>query len=589
MLTAPWALWALLAVPIVFGIYFFRTRSRRREVSSLFLWVDRQQAKQGGRRLRRLQLPLLILLELLILTLLAVAAARPMIRIESMGRPTAIILDCSYSMTAGNGSDTARRRAVDDLHRMFEIQVGYPVQFVLAGVKAQLVSGRARNAAEARRILDDWTCDAPTADLDAAVSLTANVVTPGTKILVVTDRAPKGEIDEGKLLWKSYGRALDNFAIVHASRVYQDDKDRLLLEIANFSEKPQTLRMTVLDPKRKSVVFREERSIEGGDVHRLRAGIPDGVETVEVRLADDALSIDNLLTILPPNRRPVRVQVGDLPSDLAPKVRRAVEISGIGSLVRERPELRFDATADPATGSVWTVRIVEPTGENVKSFLGPFIVDPNSPVLTGLSLDGVVWSGDENPSLPGSAIVSVGDVPLLTEQTRRNGSKLFTLQLNDRLSTLTSSPDWPILIWNLLHDRARRTTGLVTNNLKLGTEAEFVPDESDRNLEIVPPRGASTTMPLSGSPVRISADRVGVYRLVSQSGPYEFAVGTLSTEESNLLPATTAVHGNWFDEETLRSDFRPAGWLFLLGALALLAIHHALISVKKNEKHGVPV
>ncbi|HBT76504.1 MAG TPA: hypothetical protein DEB39_06170, partial [Planctomycetaceae bacterium] len=46
ILATPWALLALAAVPLVFGIYFFRTRSRRREVSSLFLWVDHTRSQQ---------------------------------------------------------------------------------------------------------------------------------------------------------------------------------------------------------------------------------------------------------------------------------------------------------------------------------------------------------------------------------------------------------------------------------------------------------------------------------------------------------------------------------------------------------------
>ena len=166
MLTAPWALLGLISIPIVFGIYLFRTRSRRREVSSLFLWVDRNQARQGGRRIQRLQLPLLILLELLALILLTAAATRPMIRIESLGRPTAVILDASYSMAAGLGEDTVRRRALDDLHRMLSPQfgthqIGFPVQFIVAGAKPQLLPGRAKNAVEARDLLDAWTCASP--------------------------------------------------------------------------------------------------------------------------------------------------------------------------------------------------------------------------------------------------------------------------------------------------------------------------------------------------------------------------------------------------------------------------------------------
>ena len=67
--TLPLGFLALLAVPILVGIYLLRTRSRRYPVSSLMLWVNQKQAREGGLRVERLQIPLLFLLELLALIL----------------------------------------------------------------------------------------------------------------------------------------------------------------------------------------------------------------------------------------------------------------------------------------------------------------------------------------------------------------------------------------------------------------------------------------------------------------------------------------------------------------------------------------
>lgn len=582
MLTTPWALGALIAVPIVLGIYFFRTRSRRRDVSSLFLWVDQRQSKQGGRRLQRVPLPLLMLLELLVLILLAVAAARPMIRIESLGRPTTIILDASYSMEAGFEPDTTKQRAIRGLHRMLDSQIGYPVQFVLAGAKPQLLAGRAKNAAEAREMIQTlWKCPAPTANLDAAVALATNVSLPGTKVLVVTDHAPSADLTEGNVLWKAFGRPVDNLAVVYASRVEREGKDRLLLETANFSRESRPLRMTLLDPVGRRVVFRDERTIEPLGVHRLRMGIPDGVGTLEVRLADDALAIDNRLTLLSPSRRPVRVRIGNLPAGLAPKVRKAVEASGIAVLVDDGPELQFDSSPpDPAApATLWTVRIVSETdASKVKAFIGPFVLHDSSPVTTGLALEGVVWGAAEAAGLDGDVLIAAGEVPLLTELRRRDGSRTLSLQWNDTLSTLTSGPAWPILIWNLIQYRSSQTVGPAVNNLKLGAEARFLPAEGDSNIEIRSPQGEMKTVAVGRGGVDMLADETGVYRIKAPSGEYRFAVGTLSTEESNLVEATTGTYGDWFDEETLRSDFQSVAWAILLAALALLLVHQGLVS-----------
>ncbi len=589
MLTTPWALLALASVPVVCGIYLFRTRSRRRDVSCLFLWVDRSQAKQGGRRMQRLQLPLLILFELLALILLAVAAARPMMRLESFGQPTMIILDASYSMQAGADNDTAFQRARDGLDRLLDTQVGYPAQFLLAGAKPQLLPGRAKNAAEARDILKLWTCEAPTADIDGAISFASNITTADTKFLVVTDHAPTGEIAEGRILWQAFGKPLGNLAIIHASRVFQDDRDRLLLEIANLSESPQPLRMTLVEPEQNRIVFNDNQTLESGQVHLIRTGLREGMGTIEVRLGGDMLELDNRLAILPAGRKPVRVQLGTLPGDLAPRIRRAVETSGIAAIVTERPDLYItDSVGTDHQPGVWTFQIIAPTeGETVQSFIGPFIFDYSSPLANGLTLDGVVWSASTVVRMDGVPVISAGDVPLLSELRRRDGTRLLTLQINDRLSTLTSHPSWPILFWNILRYRAGLTPGIARNNLKLGTEAEFVAPAGVTELSITTPSGKTEKLSVAVGSARISGDEVGVYKISTQtsaSNPYQFAVGTLSAAESNLLTAETVTVGNWFDEATLRTGFESIAWAMLLSALCCLTLHHWFISTETQEK-----
>ena len=70
---------------------------------------------------------------------------------------------------------------------------------------------------------------------------------------------------------------------------------------------------------------------------------------------------------------------------------------------------------------------------------------------------------------------------------------------------------------------------MTVNNLKLGTEAEFVPAKGDETIEIKPPQGElQTVVAVSGNPVKIPAEETGIFRVTATSGTYEFAVGTLS-------------------------------------------------------------
>ncbi|MDR2171690.1 MAG: BatA domain-containing protein [Planctomycetaceae bacterium] len=606
MLATPWALFALIGVPIILGIYFFRTRSRRLEVSSLFLWIDRSQAKQGGRQIKRVQFPLLIIFELLAIVLLAMAAASPMLRLESAGRPTAIILDTSYSMLAGKENETAQKRAIDDLHKLLDTEIGYPVQFIFAGSKPQLVAERAVNAADARNTLKSWNCNSPNADINAAIALTANIVSPGTKILVITDCPPADKIEREKLLWKSYGKSNDNFAITHASRTIQDDKDKLLVEITNFSNEPQNLNMTIIETKNTNILFKDQRQIQPNEMHRIRTVIKNNCGAIEIRLADDWLNLDNRVILLPPNRQPVKVKIGSFQTELQNKIKRAVEASGAGEIVQDNPEIIFDSSipniaadnSDAANANlthkkiVWIVHILnEPDEKKIKSYVGPFIIDRANRIANGLSLDGVVWSCNADARVAGNVVVSAGDVPLITDERRKNNARIIHVKFNDRISTLTSNPAWPILIWNILKYRANQNAGFATNNIKLGTEAEFISALGDKKLEVTTPKNEKLSLTIntglnvyaSNASIKIPADQIGLYKVKADSGAYEFAVSALSAEESNLKNCKTETNGSWIDNETIRTDYRPIAWILLLITLAILLLHHWLISNENNK------
>lgn len=618
MFTAPWTLLVLFSVPVVVGIYLFRTRTKPREVSSLFLWSDQSQSQQGGRRLERIQLPLLLLLELLALALLSVAAAGPHWKMHHYGRPTVVILDDSYSMLAeipqADGSTrSARDKAEETLHRFFEQEAGYPIQFVLADANGSLLSSRANTANEARAVLKEWKCSSSTAAIDAAISLATRTALSGAKILVVTDHAPKEEIAEGKLRWFSFGKAQPNLAIVHANRVHNAGKDRLLVEVANLSDRETPLRMSLFDSRNNRVLQRIDQSIDAEEVLSFRLSVgdapaPDSSEStateqgfpVEIRLEDDALKIDNRYTLLPVARRPVRVLIEGVPSEVRLPLEKAVRTSGIAELVRERPDLIFCGRSLPevageelqesATPSAettenvqyfrqsWIVRVYSESADSAQAYVGPFTVDRSNPLTTGLSLDGVVWAGSESAPMGGLPIISAGNTPFLTEQIHRNGTREVRMQITERLSTLTISPAWPVLIWNILKIRSDQLYGIPENNIRLGSEAVFIAAPNDHEIIVTDPSGEKRTYTMRAGRTSIPALQCGIYEAKAPSGTYSFSVGTLSREESNLKHGDTGTYGGWLDEQTVQADYKKVAWMLLLAAFAILILHLFLTS-----------
>ena len=140
--TLPLGFLSFLAILGLVAIYLLRTRSRRYPVSSLMLWVNQQQARQGGLRVERLQTPLLFFLELLAIILLALTVAAPIIRTAQGAIPLMVVLDDSFSMLAGV-DETPKSRAIAVLEEQLAPQRfnplanhRYAVRYVLRGHRA---------------------------------------------------------------------------------------------------------------------------------------------------------------------------------------------------------------------------------------------------------------------------------------------------------------------------------------------------------------------------------------------------------------------------------------------------------------------
>ena len=235
---APLFFIGLASLPALAGIYWLRNRFRRRSVSSLMLWVQHRQPKEGGRRLTRLQTPLLFFLELLALLLLVAAATGPMVLSRRASRPLIVVLDDSFSMLAGSDS-SPRDRGREAVLREIGRDSAYSVRFILAGASSRLLGRPVTSTAEAAAMLDRWTCASPLANLDKAVALASEIGGTAARILVVTDHPAPDELPEGsRVQWWAFGLPKTNVAFVNAVRSRRDRKERCLFEIANLSEEP---------------------------------------------------------------------------------------------------------------------------------------------------------------------------------------------------------------------------------------------------------------------------------------------------------------------------------------------------------------
>ena len=582
--TLPLGFLALLAVPILVGIYLLRTRSRRYPVSSLMLWVNQKQAREGGLRVERLQIPLLFLLELLALIFLALAVAEPIIRTSKSQIPLIVVLDDSFSMLAGV-EDTPNSRAIKALEELLApeglnplVKPRYGVRYVLAGTEPQLLNEEAKSAGEAIAELERWRCLSPSADLEAAISFAAALGDSKALMLVVTDERPTHPVESERIQWWAFGIPQPNFAFVNATRNPAESSERCLIEITNLSggarktELVVELHGTVVgdSPARLHHSIVDIRPME---THRIFLNLPPKTPALRARISEDSLSIDNTVVLLPQIRKPVHVDIRIQDQRLRFLVEDALEATERSVPTTTQPELIFldqAALADDAN-EAWIMRlVVEPAAS---AYLGPFVVNRAHPLTEGLSFNGVVWGAGTTEEFIGVPIITAGNVPLLTDTERYTGVHELRLRLRPDLSTLQTSPNWPALIWNLLEWRASETPGLERSNLRLGEVAVLSTKLGVESIQVISPNGDIRDQPVLERKVNLMAQDVGIYKVETGSERYAFSSNALRQSESDLRTRASGRWGDWGNTTLEWWGYRSFAWFFLLLAIVVLTLH----------------
>lgn len=626
ILGIPLALLGLTALPALTAIYWLRTRFRRQEVSSLFLWSLVAKAYGGGRRATRLQTPLLWLLELLALLMLALAAAGPRIPRADHVIPVMVVLDDSLSMTAiHKDGQSSRLAGIDAIKEELGALGPFTARFVVAGPQPVVVEESVSRLTDIDRAIEGWHCESVSSSIDLAVSLAREIAGPSSRVLVVTDQARETDEESGnenkpadRLRWRAVGTPIRNVGIVNAVRSTDPQRDEILLEVANFNDHPSsvTLMLSVgsgsdvdLDDENADAlgstrpIDRRTLDLAAGETRQLRLATnsPDAVLVAEIE--NDAMLADNRAVLMPPGRDQLPVSVTIEDSTLSKAVRSAVEATGMARITSTEPRINFAdrthttsvVTSDTETvdgDSVisdrpWRVEFAVPPAEEIDAFLGPFVIDYTHPVTSGLSLTGLVWAapgGDQVTPPLGRPIISAGDIQLIGERSLSGRAKALQIRLRADRSTLLTSAAWPVLIANTIDWRRAELPGLSHINARPGLPVTLnLASPADRivltrfALDGSPTQDPSADITARDNTVIMSADRPGIYLVKTADQSYRYVVNSMSAEESDLRKASRSEQGLWNDEQALRTDYRGLGWILGLAALVLLATHAWLL------------
>jgi hypothetical protein len=578
-LTYPLALIALATVPALAAIYILRNRFRRRQVSSLLLWRFHVQSKSGGAKIHRLQLPLLFFLELLALLLLVAAATGPHWKLPQSTRPLIVVLDDSFSMRAMKDGVSAQTCAHEFLEKLFRHQPPPSTRLILAGTEPRSLGSTAKTWREVDELLAQWKCWSPSATIDSAITLAAELGKQQANILVLTDHQPADKkISNQRLEWHAFGLPLDNFAIVNASRTVFGEQDRCLLEVANFSAGAGATKLLVQagsNAPQGSLV-----SLGAHESQRLVFNIPSSAPLLLATLETDSLAEDNEVQLLPPIRKRVRVQVALTNENLSALVNRTLDATGLRAAISDNPEIVIHETDTVAGSNSWSLRWSSSGATN--AYTGPFIVDNSHPLATGIALEGVVWAAASATNSPGDVpVILAGNVPLLSAREDALDRRHLTLNFNPELSTLQNTPGWPVLFWNILSWRISEMPGLKESNARLGAEVNLKTTGED--VTITQPDGVKKVFPKTGGELALETPVPGIYSVVTGAMTNQFSVNALAADESDLSICATGQWGKWSEDTGHRLEAASVVWVFGLLALALLTTHLYLVA---NAKGG---
>jgi hypothetical protein len=591
----PWGLLGLLAMPAIVAIHMYHRRFPPMIVAGLHLWGAETQTRTAGRRLERLPITSTLLLELLAALLLSLVLSRPQWGDANSAVHLVVVLDNSASMSATTMQGKSfRDTVVEKLEERVEtLSRGSVLTIILTGRRPVMLSGPRASWSVAKQQLDNWQPSANEHDFQPAWDLAGQLAEESGRLLFFTDQLPNADVPMPKLMEiVSVGRPGENVAVSTARWTFDSTtgKGDVFLRVENYGT--QTANVTVLGRTDGEDIFRRTLSVNANSSVALETEVPGGLGrlNIEVRSAGDRLGLDNTVTLIEPKVRMLNVTV-NLPNN-HPALR------PIQRVLAGMPDLNLEvgdseaahlviASAEPlpaSQGNLWWLGVgpldlSEQAREEAKDLIGPFLLEKRNPLIDGMVLGGVIWGGVQPVELDVNPIISAGKFPLLA-QLKGTQTTAYLLNIDLSRPNLTDSPDWPILIKNLIDLRRDNLPGLRRWNYRLNEEIRFRLFEGTRNL------GGETAQELSlrhegkSRPLARSSivevpplPNPGIYEVFDGDNLLgEFSVNFHDPEESKLIGLNSANREPTVEttaNETRLDNFYS--WIILLCLFLILA------------------
>jgi len=598
-LLSPSALWWLLLSAIIVFFYLLKLKRRRTVVPSVLLWKRALEEMEANAPFRKLRRNLLMVLQLIALSALVFALARPLVTTRALvSGSTIIIIDSTASMgardeDAGSRLDRARQIAGEMIQ---SLGVGDRAAIIESSsrvtVRTPLTSDRAMLAAA---ITDVEQTDAP-GDLTDAVRLADQIAKSerDAGIVIISDGGGSARSSQsteatpakpastpGAVRFVRVGRRADNIGIVamNSRQISGTNRPQVFASVVNFGDRPRTvgvelrLEDKLIDARNVEVGANERRAL-------LFDSVPSEGGLAELKLdADDDLPADNIAYAFLPSARRLRVGVisanpfllqalatnSDIAATRIDPGSNAAEfdcvvIDGPSAIESNRPLL----TIDPADASgFWRA-----TGQRERPDITS--VDQSHPVNSLLKYGDVHIESFRNREAASwlRPIVSTGKDPLIWagDDGRR---RVVMIGFDLTKSDLPLKVEFPILLANAISWLAGRDSSAAGRAVRAGEP--FTIQTSSPSASITTP-GGDTREVASRDGLIVFADTLNAGRYTVKEGA-PFGASLLSESESNTEPRdsiSTRAGEVGGQRETFDSETEAWRWIALIGIAVLM-------------------
>ena len=560
----PIGLLALLALPLIVVLHLIRERRRRVVVPSVLNWRNLPRPK-AGQRMTQLPLTLLLLLQLLVAGLLALAIARPQLAGSLLrhSTQTAIVLDTSTSMAAReNGASRFERARVDAVSIIRSLATGDRVTLIAAGTKPRvLASGAANDHVALEAALAGVAAGGTVADLDGALAMAEAALDPALpgRIVVLTDGSANRPSDRATIApveWQQLGGSPANRAIIAFAARAAGGKTQVYARVANYGDAPWNgmLRLFSDDQPVDARPVAVGANSEAEQTWTLPAGgtrldlALDGADA----LPDDDRAFVSLATVRPISVALVAETVEPLRRALAAVPGVSVALVPPAAYPQFAARTNVDVTVfDSFLPSAWpagAALVIHPpqsplltVGQSADVAAEP--LSQNGALVAGLGFGGVNFGSVRAIDAPAWADIALaaGKTPLVL-RGRDGDHELAVWAFDLHESNLATRLAFPLLVARTLRDLA---PAALPASIQSGGVLALRPNPRATSIELTAPDG--TTQRVAGGAV-VQPDTL------TQSGWYTLVERTASGE---LFRGAVAVNAGTPLESNLRQDAPP--------------------------------